>query len=74
MRSRSADAVDRTRAQRLAAMTPAERVALAARLGEEGLASYMTLHRLDRRAAVARIKAARRLGRRPSASAEADER
>jgi hypothetical protein len=55
-------------------MTPAERVALAARLGEEGLASYMTLHRLDRRAAVARIKAARRLGRRPSASAEADER
>lgn len=55
-------------------MTPAERVALAARLGEEGIASHLTLHGLDRRAAVAQIKAARRLGRRRSASAEADER
>jgi hypothetical protein len=73
MRSRSAEAADRARAERLARMTPAERVALAARLGEDGLASHMAAQRVDRPTAVAQIKAARRLGRRPSASAEADE-
>jgi hypothetical protein len=31
-----------------AAMTPEERVALAVRLGEEGLRPYMLTHRLDR--------------------------
>jgi hypothetical protein len=55
-------------------MTPHERVRLAERLGEEGLTSYMHTHRVDRQTAVARIKATRRLGRRPSASADADER
>jgi hypothetical protein len=74
MRSRSADASARRRAERLAAMTPAERVELALRLGEEGLADFMKLHDVDRRTALARIRATRRLGRRRSASADADER
>jgi hypothetical protein len=53
-------------------MTPDARVALVIRLREEGLASFMATHGLDRAAAVARIKATRRLGRRPSRSANAD--
>lgn len=57
-------------AARLAALTPAERVALAERLGREGLASFMTTHGIDRTTAIRRIKATRRLGRRPSASAD----
>jgi hypothetical protein len=72
MRSESASATARERAERLAAMTPGERVTLAVRLGEEGIALFMETHNLDRRAAVARIKATRRLGRRPSACAEPD--
>jgi len=74
MHSRSADAIARRRRDRHQAMTPDERIRLAERLGEEGLASYMDAHRVDRRTAVARIKATRRLGRRPSACAEPDER
>lgn len=74
MRSRSADAIDETRAARLAVMTPDARVKLAIRLGEEGLTDFMATHHLDRVSAVARIKATRRLGRRPSPSADADER
>jgi hypothetical protein len=58
------------RASRLAALTPAERVALAEQLGRDGLASFMTTHGLDRATAIRRIKATRRLGRRPSASAD----
>jgi hypothetical protein len=54
-------------------MTPAERVALAVRLGEEGIASYMATHGLDRQTAIARIRATRHVGRRPSASADADD-
>lgn len=50
-------------------MTAAERVALAERLGVDGLAAFMVTQGLDRRAAVQRIKAANRLGRRRSASA-----
>jgi hypothetical protein len=72
MRSRSATAIDERRAARMAAMTPAARVALAVRLGEEGLATFMAANGLDRGAALARIKATRRLGRRPSRSADAD--
>lgn len=72
MRSRSADAIARRRAERIAAMTPADRVALAVRLGEEGLAGFMQLHGVNRPTALARIKATHRLGRRPSASADAD--
>ena len=54
-------------------MTPAERVALVVRLSEEGLASYMATHGLDRQTAITRIRATRRVGRRPSASADADD-
>jgi hypothetical protein len=73
MRSRSAAAVAEARAARLAAMTPEARVSLAIRLSEEGLASFMAAHRLDRRSAIARIKATRQFGRRPSRSADVDE-
>jgi len=72
MRSRSAMIVAERRAARLAAMTADERVRLAVRLGEEGLADFMSVHRLDRRTVVARIKAAHRLGRRPSLSGDVD--
>jgi hypothetical protein len=68
MRSKTAADVRQRQFERYAAMTPDERVALALRLGEEGLATYMTTHGLDRRAAIARIRATHRLGRRPSAS------
>jgi hypothetical protein len=70
MRSQSVGAATRHRAERLASMTPAERVALAARLGEDGIRSYMSVHGVDRATALARIKATRRLGRRPSACAD----
>ena len=73
MRSRSATAIDKSRAARIAAITPDARVGLAIRLSEDGLASFMAAHRLDRRSAIARIKATRRLGRRPSHSADVDE-
>jgi hypothetical protein len=46
---------------------------MAADLGEAGLLRYMEAHGVDRRTAIARIKAARRLGRRASASDQADE-
>jgi hypothetical protein len=72
MQSRSLEAANQARAGRLAAMTPGERVALAARLGEEGLAAYSQTHGVDRGTAIARIKATRRLGRRRSVCAEAD--
>ena len=73
MRSAVAHAVSEEQREQLAAMTPAERVALAVRLGEEGIASYMATHGLDRQTAITRIRATRRVGRRPSASADADD-
>ena len=73
MHSAVAHAVSQEQRDRLAAMTPAERVALAVRLGEEGLASYMATHGVDRPSAIARVRATRRVGRRPSASADADD-
>ena len=73
MRSRVTGPIDERRAARLAAMSPDARVRLAARLGEEGLQTFMATHRLDRTAALTRIKATRRLGRRPSRSADVDE-
>jgi hypothetical protein len=72
MRSQSAAASRQRRAERLASMTPAERVSLASRLGEDGIRAYMTAHGVDRATALARIKATRRLGRRPSACADVD--
>lgn len=68
MRSKAAAAVRQQQAERYAAMTPDERVALALRLGEDGLAAYMATHKVDRRTAIARIRATHRVGRRPSAS------
>jgi hypothetical protein len=53
-------------------MTPDERVGLLRQLFERGLASYMETFEVDRRVAVARIKAARRLGRRHSACARSN--
>jgi hypothetical protein len=66
------EAGERSRARRLAAMTPDERVSLALWLREEGLTGYMATHGVDRRTAIAQIQATRRLGRRRSACATAD--
>jgi hypothetical protein len=74
MRSRTAEAIDRDRAARIAALTPEERVALALRLADQGLAAFMSAHNVDRATAMTRIKATRRLGRRRSASADVNER
>jgi hypothetical protein len=68
VRSKTAADVRQRQFDGYAAMTPEERVALALRLGEEGLATYMATHGVDRRTAIARIRATHRLGRRPSAS------
>lgn len=73
MRSAVAHAVSREQRERLAAMTPAERVALALRMGKEGLASFMATQGVDRQTAVARIRKTRRLGRRYSACADGDD-
>ncbi len=66
MRSKLAEQLKKEQRERTARMTPAERLALTERLGEEGLAEYMSANHLDRAAAVAAIKRSRRLGRRPS--------
>lgn len=66
------DDLRREQRERIAKMTPAERVALAERLGEEGLAAFMSANRLDRAAALRAIRRSRRAGRRPSASADAE--
>ena len=66
MRSKVADEVREEQRKRVQAMTPAERVALARKLGEQGLAAYMAANNLTRAEAVARVKAARARGRRPS--------
>jgi hypothetical protein len=66
MRSKVAAAMAREQSKRVASLTPAERIGLAERLGEESIVMYMALHAVDRRTAIARIDASRRLGRRPS--------
>jgi hypothetical protein len=68
MRSKTAADLRQRQFERYAAMTPDERVALALRLGEEGLATYMATHGVDRRTAIARVRVTHRVGRRPSAS------
>ncbi len=73
VRSKVAADVSRTRHEQLAAMTPAERIALAERLGAEGVLAFMTTHGVDRPTAIRRIKATRGLGRRYSACGTADE-
>jgi len=72
MRSESARASDGTRARRIDALTPEARLDLLQQLAADGLSAYMDTHGVDRATAVTRIKATRRLGRRPSASADAD--
>lgn len=66
MRSKLAEQLKKEQRERIARMTPAERLALTERLGEEGLAEYMSANRLDRVAALLAIKRSRRAGRRPS--------
>ena len=73
MGSQSATAINERRAARMAALTPDARVELAVRLGEQGLADFMAVHGIDRATAIVRIMATRRLGRRPSASADVDD-
>ena len=65
-----ADDLRREQAERFARMTPAERVALGEKLGEEGLAAFMSANDLDREAALKAIRRSRRVGRRPSNSAD----
>jgi predicted transcriptional regulator len=72
MRSRLAEQLRTEQRERFARMTPAERVALTERLGEEGLREYMTANHLDRAAAVSAIKRSRRAGRRPSRCLDED--
>jgi hypothetical protein len=74
MRSKVAADVSRKRHEQLAALSPAERIAVAERLGAEGIVAFMTTHGLDRETAIRRIKATRGLGRRYSACGTADER
>ena len=59
--------------QRVAVMTATERVALAARLGEQGLRSYMATFGVDRATAIRRIKKTHRTGRRYSKSSADDD-
>jgi hypothetical protein len=73
-RSRVARAAAEASSHRIARLSPAERIAIAEKLREDGIASYMTAHGVDRALAVKRIKATHRLGRRASASAAVDER
>lgn len=70
MRSKVAADLAREQAKRVAALTPAERIALAERLGEESIALYMAAEKVDRRTAVARLEVSRRFGRRPSRCAD----
>jgi hypothetical protein len=70
MKSKVAGDLARELVTRVAAMTPAERIALAERLGEESIQLYMATQQVDRRTAIARLEAARRFGRRPSRSAD----
>ncbi len=69
-RSKVRSEIARERLLRLASLSPAERLALAARLGEESVVLYMATQKVDRRTAITRIKQTRRLGRQRSASAE----
>ena len=66
MKSKLAERLKEEQRERFARMTPAERVALTERLGEEGLAEVMSVNRLDRAAALRLIRRSRQLGRRYS--------
>jgi hypothetical protein len=64
--SRVADEMRREQEQRLARMTPGERMAEALRLGQEAITAYAAAHGLDREEARRRLKRAAQVGRRPS--------
>ena len=70
MKSKVASELAREQAKRVAALTPAERIALASQLGEESIALYMATQNVDRRTAVARLEMSRRFGRRQSRTAD----
>ena len=70
MRSRVAQEIARFDRERVASMTPAQRVELALRLSDEGLASFMASQNVDRATARSRIAATRRAGRPRSLSSE----
>jgi len=61
-----ADDLRQEQRERIARMTPAERFALSERLGEEGLAEFMSANGLDRADALKAIRRSRRIGRKPS--------
>jgi hypothetical protein len=64
--SHIADDIRSEQWNRFRAMTPAERVAMAERLGKEGLASYMEATGASRADALRTIRMSRRIGRKPS--------
>jgi cell division inhibitor SulA len=64
--SRVADAMRRGEQERIARMTPGERMVEALRLGQEAIAAYAAAHGLDREEARRRLKRAAQVGRRPS--------
>jgi hypothetical protein len=72
MRSKIAADLRREQRERFARMTPGERFALSVRLGEEGLAQFMSANSLDRERAIQAIKRSRRIGRRPSRCLDED--
>ncbi|HEX9160832.1 MAG TPA: hypothetical protein VF980_03920 [Thermoanaerobaculia bacterium] len=65
-----ADDLRREQLDRFARMTPAERVALSEKLGQDGLAAFMSANGLDRESALQAIRRSRRVGRRRSRCAD----
>jgi hypothetical protein len=64
--SRVADEMRREERERLARMTPAERIGEAFRLGREAITTYAAAHGVDRGEARRRLERAAQAGRRPS--------
>lgn len=66
MRSKVAEETRKAQQERIMAMTPAERIQLAFKLSEQGLAFYMAGQGVDRKTALQRLHRIRHIGRRPS--------
>lgn len=66
MRSRLAEQLRREQYEEVMRMTPAERVELSARLGEEDLQHFIAASGLSREEAIAQIRRQRQIGRRKS--------
>ena len=64
--SRVADELQREERERVARMTPAERMVEAIRLGQEAITAYAAAHGVDREEARRRLERAAQIGRRPS--------